>query len=165
MNAFIAFGSNLGDRLQNFSEARRQLTASPNIELLTASPIYEAEAVGCPLRTRPFLNAVVQIETTLTPFGLLNALQQIEETMGRAPARPKNVPRRIDLDLLACDALILQDPRLTLPHPELTKRRFVLRPLADIAPDYIVAGTDKTVRDWLTELKDTYWIKPFADHW
>ncbi len=165
MNSFIAFGSNLGDRLQNLSEAKQRLSATLQIKLLAASPIYEAEPVGCPSNTQPFLNAVVQIETSLPPLELLATLQQIEEAMGRAKTRPKNVPRRIDLDLLTCDGLILKDARLTLPHPEMTKRRFVLQPLADIAVEYVVAGTGKTVRELLAELNDPHWIKQFADNW
>jgi 2-amino-4-hydroxy-6-hydroxymethyldihydropteridine diphosphokinase len=165
LNSFIAFGSNLGDRLMNLSEAKQRLAATPQIKLLAASPIYEAEPVGCPPNTQPFLNAVVQIETTLAPLELLAVIQQIEETMGRPKSRPKNVPRRIDLDLLACDSLILRDARLTLPHPELTKRRFVLQPLTDIAPDFVIANTRKAVRDQLAELNDTHWIKKFADNW
>lgn len=165
MNSFIAFGSNLGDRLRNLSEAKELLSAISQTKFLAASPIYEAEAVGCPPQTQPFLNAVVQIETTLAPLELLAAIQQIEEAMGRPKSRPKNVPRRIDLDLLACDRLILQVPRLTLPHPELTKRRFVLQPLADIAPDFVIAGTRKTARKLLAELNDPHWIRRFADNW
>jgi 2-amino-4-hydroxy-6-hydroxymethyldihydropteridine diphosphokinase len=165
VNCFIAFGSNLGNRLLNLSEAKQRLADLPQTKLLAVSPIYEAEPVGCPPNTQPFFNAVAQIETTLAPLELLAAIQQIEEQMGRAPARPKNIPRRMDLDLLACDSLILKDPRLTLPHPELTRRRFVLLPLADIAPDFVIAGTEKTVRELLAELNDPHWIKKFADDW
>ena len=115
MEAFIAFGSNLGNRLGNLSEAKRRLLELPQIQLLAASPVYETEPIDCSSSTKPFFNSVVQIETTLSSHDLLDATQQIEESMGREKTRPKNRPRQIDLDLLCCDNLILSDGRLTLP--------------------------------------------------
>ena len=165
MQAFISFGSNQGDRLEHLIEAKRQLAGTAQVAILTASPVYETEPVGCPLHTRTFYNAVLAAETKLTPNLLLDALQQIEVAMGRSPKRPKNVPRAIDLDLLLCGDEVIETERLRLPHPLMFQRRFVLQPLADIDPDFEVPTTGKSARELLEGLTDAHWMKKVADKW
>jgi 2-amino-4-hydroxy-6-hydroxymethyldihydropteridine diphosphokinase len=165
VKAFIAFGSNLGDRLAALSEARRRLAQTQGVTIVAASPVYESEAVGCEPSAQPFLNAVVEVETELDAHALLRLLGGIEQSMGREAKRKKNAPRRIDLDLLLAGGLILRDESLTLPHPRLTERRFVLQPLAEIESETVVPGTGKTVRVLLKKLTDTHWLRLMAATW
>jgi 2-amino-4-hydroxy-6-hydroxymethyldihydropteridine diphosphokinase len=165
MTAFISFGSNEGDRLAHLTDAKRRLAGTLQITLLAVSPVYEAEPVGCKPGTRPFYNAAVALETELTPHLLLDALQQIEVAMGRPPTRPKNVPRAIDLDLLLCGDAVIRDARLTLPHPLLFTRRFVLQPLADLDPDFEVPTIGKPVSELLQTVSESHWIRKVASQW
>ena len=165
MNAFISLGSNKGDRSASLTEAKRRLAGLPQSSLVATSALYESEPVDCPPGTRPFCNAVVQLETALVPLALLDALQAIEVAMGRAPTRPKNVPRLIDLDLLLCDHEIIRTDRLTVPHPLMCERLFVLLPLAELSPDLVVPGRERKVRELLDAGRDSHWIKQLAGSW
>jgi 2-amino-4-hydroxy-6-hydroxymethyldihydropteridine diphosphokinase len=145
--AAIALGSNLpsawGDRAANLGEALRRLHALGTV--LAVSPFVETEPVGF-LQQPSFLNAAALLATTLPPVDLLREMLGIERAMGRdrAGVRAKG-PRLIDLDLLLYDALVLQSAELTLPHPEMHRRRFVLEPLAAIAPAWIHPLLGRTV--------------------
>jgi dihydroneopterin aldolase/2-amino-4-hydroxy-6-hydroxymethyldihydropteridine diphosphokinase len=125
--AYIGMGSNLGDRRALLSFGVRQL------ETVTAvSPLYESDPVGGPVQG-PYLNLVVQLSTTMDPFQLLERCLAIEHAAGRE-RRERWGPRTLDLDLLLFEGVELRSPRLTVPHPRMWERRFVLQPLADIAP-------------------------------
>jgi 2-amino-4-hydroxy-6-hydroxymethyldihydropteridine diphosphokinase len=128
---YIALGSNMGDRLQNLKAAIRSLP--PAIRPLARSPVYETSPWGF-IDQPDFLNQVILAETNLSPQGLLARLKLIEANVGRRPTF-RYGPRLIDLDILFYDDLVLQTPDLTVPHPRLAERAFVLVPLADIAPD------------------------------
>lgn len=156
MRAGIALGSNLEPRLQHLQAARGRLLAlhSDNRAVAFASKVYETAPVDCAEHTQPFLNAVMEISTDLSPEGLLTALQGIEEHLGRPLHREKNSPRTIDLDILYYDDLVSEEPHLTIPHPRLTERRFVLQPLADIRPELILPDQTKTVAQLLHDLTD-----------
>jgi 2-amino-4-hydroxy-6-hydroxymethyldihydropteridine diphosphokinase len=153
MRCCIALGSNLGDRLQNLRAAAARITtlAAPGSEILR-SRVYETEPVGCEPGAAPFLNAVMEIDFPGSPDDLLAQIRAIERDMGRAERRPKNAPRTIDLDILCAGGLVLDSPHLTLPHPRMTTRRFVLAPLADIRPELILPGQEKTVAQLLDAL-------------
>jgi 2-amino-4-hydroxy-6-hydroxymethyldihydropteridine diphosphokinase len=135
-NAFVALGANLGARKTQLKRALTKLRAHPGIRVLKVSSFVETTAVGGPAGQPDFLNAVAQISTTLRPASLLRALLSIEAGLGRKRKRgERNAPRTMDLDLLTYDDLILKQRGLQLPHPRMHQRRFVLDPLAEIAPD------------------------------
>lgn len=133
--ALIAIGSNLGDRRACLRLARRRLAGLPKTALIRGSAVYETPPVGPPGQG-PYLNAAVRLETDLTPHAMLEAMQGIEREAGRDRASEvKWGPRTLDLDLLIHDGLIIDDDQLTLPHPEMHERGFVLVPLCDVARD------------------------------
>jgi 2-amino-4-hydroxy-6-hydroxymethyldihydropteridine diphosphokinase len=129
--AYIGLGSNLGDRLGNLQAAVRALSAR-GLEPAAHSSVYESDALGPP--QPDYLNAVVSVSTSLTPRELLEALLAVEAELGRHRGQRWG-PREIDLDLLLYGDEMLEEEGLTVPHPEMTKRSFVLLPLLEIAPD------------------------------
>jgi 2-amino-4-hydroxy-6-hydroxymethyldihydropteridine diphosphokinase len=132
-SVYIALGSNLGDRSANLEAAVEALP--PSVRVLLRSPIYETPPWG--YTDQPaFLNQVIQAETELSPQDLLTYFKKIEEQLGRQPTIQYG-PRKIDLDLLFYDDLVLESPSLTIPHPQLAERAFVLLPLADLDPDLV----------------------------
>lgn len=143
----ISLGSNLGDRLAHLRRAIALLQPHRRSPHLLLSPIFETEPVDCPPGSGAFYNAVIEIETDLPPLELLEATQAIEAAMGRPARRETNAPRPIDLDLLYYDAIEFESPELILPHPRLTQRAFVLRPLLAIRPDLVPDGSEALLAD------------------
>ena len=129
---YVGLGSNLGDRAANLAEARRRLSESGRI--VAASSIYETDPWGVDPGQPVYLNQVVSMATPLSPAELLKVLLRIELEMGRVRTAPGD-PRLIDLDLLLYGDEVTDGPGLTLPHPRMGERAFVLAPLAEIAPD------------------------------
>lgn len=129
--AYIGLGSNLGDRLGNLQAALKALSAR-GLEPAARSSVYESDALGPP--QPDYLNAVVSVPTSLTPRELLEALLAVEAELGRHRGQRWG-PREIDLDLLLYGDEMVEEDGLTVPHPEMTKRSFVLLPLLEIAPD------------------------------
>jgi len=151
--ACVGIGSNLGDRLAAIERAVLALASLPGTRLVARSSVHETEPVG-PVPQGPFLNAAVVLATSLAPADLLEALLAIERTMGRdRTAAERWGPRVIDLDLLLYGSLVEHGRRLTLPHPRLHERAFVLEPLAEIAPDTVVPGIGCSVRDLRDSLR------------
>jgi 2-amino-4-hydroxy-6-hydroxymethyldihydropteridine diphosphokinase len=146
---YLSLGSNVGDRETHLARARERLT-SDDTHLLRASAIYETEPRDFPDQAW-FLNQVVEIETNLFPKQLLARVQKIELALGRLPTRPKG-PRTIDIDILLYGDTILSNPGLEIPHPRLADRRFVLEPLAELAPDLRHPRTNATVREMLAQV-------------
>ncbi len=144
--AYLGLGSNLGDRRANLSAATTGLP--PAASLLRASSIYQTEPWGY-LEQPAFLNQVLEVETSLSPADLLAALKRLEASLGRQ-ATFRYGPRLIDLDILLYDQLVIDQPDLVIPHPQLAQRAFVLVPLAELAPGLIhpLLGTS------MAELKD-----------
>jgi len=136
--AFIALGSNLGDSRQQVLDAMTALANLPHTRLVQCSPLYRTPPWGV-LEQPPFVNAATEVDTGLSPHALLDALLAIEQRAGRVRAE-RNGPRILDLDLLHVDGVQMDDPRLTLPHPRMAERAFVLLPLRDIAPDLPLPG-------------------------
>jgi 2-amino-4-hydroxy-6-hydroxymethyldihydropteridine diphosphokinase len=141
--AYIALGSNQGDRLTHIRGAIEALAQTPGVEVVLRSSPYETAPVGGPPGQGPYLNAVIAIRTTLTPEALLAHLLAVEATLGRVRT-VRDGPRTIDLDLLLFGDVILDTPNLTIPHPRLHERLFVLEPLAEIAPGMVHPRLGKT---------------------
>ncbi|MEF3192971.1 MAG: 2-amino-4-hydroxy-6-hydroxymethyldihydropteridine diphosphokinase [Halothiobacillaceae bacterium] len=136
--AYIGLGSNLSDPARQVGRALGAIAALPASRLTAASRLYRSPPMG-PKDQPDYINAVAALETTLTPHDLLHALQTIEHDFGRVRLRRWG-ERIIDLDLLLYDNVCLDAPELTLPHPGIGERAFVLRPLAEIAPDLVIPG-------------------------
>ncbi|RME70571.1 MAG: 2-amino-4-hydroxy-6-hydroxymethyldihydropteridine diphosphokinase [Planctomycetota bacterium] len=152
--AWIGLGSNLGDRERLIERACERLAASPGIAKLRRSRVRETAPVGGPPGQPAYLNAVLQCQTVLEPEALLAVLQRIERELGRDRSREVRWgPRPIDLDLLLYGQRTVRAPTLTVPHPRLHVRRFVLEPLCELAPALVVPGTGRTVRELLAALE------------
>ncbi len=135
--AYLGLGSNLGDRAATILGGVKALRQSPGVVVRRVSGLYESAAVDSPMNAPRFYNAVAEVETTLSPHELLTTCQAIEEDFGRVrPANVVNAPRSLDIDVVAIGQLQSKDDVLTLPHPRMTQRDFVLRPLAEIAPEW-----------------------------
>lgn len=158
-NAYLSLGSNLGNREENLREAISRLGAFGNVTAV--SSFYETEPVDF-LDQPWFLNCVVLLETEVPPQTLLQRVLEVERGMGRERVQPKG-PRLIDIDILLYDDQVIHEPGLTIPHPALQERRFVLEPLAEIAPGVVHPVLKKTVRELLTALSpDRQAVKQFT---
>ena len=147
MRVFIGMGSNLGDRQRALEEALVGLGSLDGTELLGVSSIYETDALGAPGEP-PYLNAVCQVETSLDPLAVLEALQRLERIAGR-PSRGRGGARTLDLDLLSYGECCIRRCGLEVPHPRLACRPFVLVPLKEVAPGWRHPATGLTVDDLL----------------
>jgi 2-amino-4-hydroxy-6-hydroxymethyldihydropteridine diphosphokinase len=132
--AFVGLGSNLGDRRAFLQSAVEGLSAAGDV--VAVSPLYETEPMGGPPGQGPYLNAVVELSTEDSPRALLGRCHALEEAAGRVRAERWG-PRTLDADLLYVEGCTVDEPDLTVPHPRLWERRFVLAPLADLAPDLV----------------------------
>ena len=151
---FVALGSNLGDSRGIIQEALRRLEAFSRGPMLRSS-LWKSTPVDCPPESPEFINAMagfVPIEDE-TPETLLARLQALEKEFGRRPKQVMNEARSLDLDLIAFGEEVRSTPELVLPHPRAPLRRFVLEPLAEIAPELILPGQKKSVRELLANLR------------
>lgn len=148
--AYLSLGSNLGDRKHNLSEAIRRLHSLGRV--VSVSSFYETEAVEF-TEQPPFLNCAVALESAMEPGQLMAKLLHIEKLMGRQRIEKKG-PRSIDIDILLFGSAVVNTPELTIPHPAMAQRRFVLEPLAEIAPELRHPTLEKTVRLLLAELPE-----------
>jgi len=166
MRTAVALGSNLGDRLENLRAARRQI-----IELADVRPpvfsagIYETEPVDCEPGASKFLNTVIEFDFEGDPGQLLEQLARIEGSLGRKRDHPKNVSRRIDIDLLYRGDQQIDNERLQLPHPRTHSRKFVLQPLADVRAELVLPNQRKTVRELLTESDEPGEVVRLMNDW
>ena len=138
VEAFVGLGANLENPVQQVSQAVTELDGIDRTRLLAASSLYRSDPVGYADQPH-FINAVAKLQTRLSPHELLDALHVIENRHGRRRS-VRNAPRTLDLDLLIYGVLVLQEEGLTLPHPRMHERAFVLMPLAELAPDARVPG-------------------------
>ena len=136
--AFIGLGANLGDPEKQIDAAIAALNGAPGTRLVRRSSLYRSAPVGNACQP-DFINAVAEIETALAPRALLNALLQIEISLGRSRSFA-NAPRTLDLDLLIYAEIVVNEPGLHVPHPRMHARAFVLAPLAEIAPETAIPG-------------------------
>ena len=139
----LALGANLGNRLANLQEALRRL--APVLTADRVSALYESEPVGPPDQP-PYFNAVCAGVISLEPLTLLEAVKRIEWAIGRRPG-PRWGPRPLDIDILLLESVTMDTPGLTIPHPRIEERAFVLVPLADILPDLTLPGSGRTVAE------------------
>ena len=151
---FLALGSNLGKR-EEFLKQARDVLGVYDIDVRRESRIHETPALmppGAPADWNiPYLNQVIAVRTHLSPLDLLACIKDIENELGRKPA-DRWAPREIDIDLIAYDDVVMVEEALTLPHPQMDVRRFVLEPLAEIAPDWVHPIFGKNVHTLLAEL-------------
>ena len=167
VEAILGLGSNLGDRLGNLKRARRLLRQACGTHESAASPIYETEPVGVPPRYAGiyFLNAVMAFRSRFSSAQWLAAIRWVEEQLGRRRGSERKAPRTIDVDLLLYGDQVIDNKELTVPHPRLKERLFVLKPLADIRPELKLPGMSRSVSELLREMEPLRGIHLFATEW
>jgi 2-amino-4-hydroxy-6-hydroxymethyldihydropteridine diphosphokinase len=136
--AYLGLGSNVGDRLRNLQSAADLLDARTDLRVAASSRVWETDPVGGPPQP-DYLNAVLEVQTELAPRGLLEACQHVEEALHRDRA-VRWGPRTIDVDILLFDDVSMNEPDLTIPHPRLQERAFVVLPLMELAPELLLPG-------------------------
>ncbi len=151
--AYIGVGSNMGDRQANIHAAVRALGGAAGIDVVAVSSVQQSRPVGGPAAQRDYFNAVVAILTTLGPRPLLDTLRRIEQQLGRRRVERWG-PRTIDLDLLLYDQQMIDEEDLVVPHPRMHRRRFVMEPLAEIAPDVMHPVLGRSANEILRDLPE-----------
>ncbi|MCA9002880.1 MAG: 2-amino-4-hydroxy-6-hydroxymethyldihydropteridine diphosphokinase [Planctomycetes bacterium] len=155
IEAAIALGGNVGEVQATFRRALLRLDRHPGITLLRRSDWMEYPAIGGPADQPPYWNGAILVETTLTPNELLEVMREVETHFGRDRSREEVWgPRTLDLDLLLYADQVVDEPNLHVPHKRMVERRFVLEPLAQIAPDRAIPGADGTVSQCLQRLPE-----------
>jgi 2-amino-4-hydroxy-6-hydroxymethyldihydropteridine diphosphokinase len=134
---YLSLGSNLGDRLKNLQAAIQRLPAY-GVYPLQLSRVYETKPVGETPDPRPYLNLGMWAETSLSPLELLDALKALEREMGRPAQEGRWLPRTLDIDIILYDGLTFEHERLTIPHPRMWERAFVIVPLVEMTPDWVL---------------------------
>ena len=151
MIVFLGLGTNLGKRLSNLEEAISSIDKVQQIRVVLKSKIYETSPMEN-LNQDNFLNQVIQIDTDIKPLELLKILKNIENTMGRTENKEKYMPIIIDLDILAYHDFLFENQNLSIPHPKIKFRKFILKPWTDIAPDYILPNSKHTIKELLDKI-------------
>jgi 2-amino-4-hydroxy-6-hydroxymethyldihydropteridine diphosphokinase len=166
MRTGVALGSNLDDRQANFRAARKAIVDLVGATApILSSGIYETEPVDCELGAANFLNAVLEFDYEGKPADLLKKLKQIENDLGRPSDHPRNTSRKIDIDLLYFGDAKIDNEKLKVPHPRMHLRRFVLQPLADIRPEFVLPGQTKSVGELLALLSDSSKVVRLTTDW
>ena len=149
---YIGIGSNAGKKRENFLEALTRVAKLPDTKIVKESSLYESEPLGDSKEW--YVNGAIEIETRFKPDMLLKKFQSIERAMGRKKGKKRWGARIIDLDILLYDALVLKKKTLRIPHPEMHKRKFVLIPLSEIAPQVVHPELGVTISELLISVKD-----------
>ena len=153
MRIFLGLGSNIDDRYQYLMDGIQQLNDHAHIWVIDESHVYQTPAMYSSDQ-QDFYNMVIEIETNLNPLQLLDEVKIIEMKMGREPNKKKNMPRSLDVDILAVGDILIRSKLLEIPHPKIVERKFVLKPWNDIAPDFLVPDSDKKITELLRITKD-----------
>ena len=159
---FLGLGSNIGDRHRFLQRAVTELKLLPDMRIVWTSAVYESDPYGRTNQPR-FLNACAEVETTLFPPDLMDRLKDLEQRLGRSSSEHWG-PREIDIDILVYDGLVHSDGRVTVPHPDLEQRRFVLVPLREIAADLVHPISGLTVDELAAACSDQGTIKTTSFH-
>ena len=149
---FLSIGSNLGNRLNHLKKTILDIKNINSLTYIKMSPVYETKPMYN-LEQELFLNMVVEINTSMNAFDLLEKTQNIEKRIGRKKTNLKNQPRVIDIDILDYESVILNDKELILPHPDIAERLFVLKPWSDIAPNYKLPDMEKSIYQLMSNMK------------
>jgi 2-amino-4-hydroxy-6-hydroxymethyldihydropteridine diphosphokinase len=166
MRAGLALGSNVGDRFENLRAARKSIVDLAAVAPpLLASPIFETDPVDCEPGAGKFWNAVIEVEFEGDARDLLKQLKQIEVSLGRAADHPRNISRKIDIDLLYLGDVTIEEVDFHLPHARLAARQFVLQPLADIRPELILPRQIMTVRELLAQTTGSIKVVALPEQW
>ena len=167
MEIGLSLGSNLGDRLARLKEAKRRLLALPDLRLAARSPVYETEPVGVKPEHQhlKFLNTVLVVDVFLSVHEFFDRLCEIEDAMGRERTLDRYSPRPIDIDIIYAGETRIESGGLVVPHPRWAERAFVVKPLADVRPDLVMPGNDKTVREVWSALETKRQVQLFAQNW
>ncbi len=163
----LGLGSNEGDRIAHLHDAKERIAATPGVRVLAQSSLYETEPVGVKPEYQhlKFINAVVLVECAIPLEELHPHLFAIEAAIGRVRSEDKFAPRPLDIDVLFAGSLVMNTPTLKLPHPQCLKRRFVLEPLAEIAPDFVLPTTEVPARELLARLAGNEQVSKLPDAW
>ncbi len=167
MEYALSLGSNLGDRIAQLNIAKRSIAQLTGVSLSSQSSVYETAAVGVrdQYKDMAYLNAVLIIDTELSPESILNSIHDIEAKMGRIRTEDRFAPRPIDIDILLAGNTMSDCDELTLPHPRWADRRFVVQPLADVRPNLIFPDCQKSVSQILKTLPPTPKVELFTTDW
>jgi 2-amino-4-hydroxy-6-hydroxymethyldihydropteridine diphosphokinase len=160
---FVALGSNLGDRDAHLEAAHLALCATDGVEVIAASSVYETDPVGPPPQG-PYLNAVIQLRTVLSPVELLDRLLEIETLEGRRRGPQRDAARTLDLDLLFFGERVIRTANLEVPHPRLAERAFVLMPLSDLARNFVHPMLGESIGTLAARVYDPQAVRLRAPH-
>jgi len=150
---YLSLGSNIGDRESNLAQATMALSINFEISDIISSSYYETEPLY--IKDQPdFLNSVVRFSTTLKPFDVLDIVQKVERMLGRPEKREKNQPRLIDIDILFHGDAVIETEELSLPHPMVSLRKFILIPFAEVEPDFQIPHSNLTIKDLISHCPD-----------
>ena len=161
INSYLSLGSNIAPRFETLQAAISSLYSLLGSDVESVSTIYETEAVAS-YSQADYLNCAIHIKTELTPEALITSCRKIEFSNGRPLNRNKSAPRTLDIDIIFYGDRIINSDKLVVPHPRYADRRFVLEPLAEIAPDYICPDTGTTVADTLDQCTDRSRVHLFS---
>ena len=155
---YLSLGSNIGDRESNLAQATMALSINYEITDIKSSSYYETEPLYN--KAQPdFLNSIVRFSTTLKPFDVLDIIQKVEKMLGRPVIREKNQPRIIDIDILFHGDAVIETEELSLPHPMISLRKFILIPFAEVEPDFQIPHSNLTIKDLIDHCPDNSRVK------